>query len=181
MKSLVIVTFLALAAALGGCQTQPAPGVTVGPYGVTAPGVTVGPNGVTAPGVVVGPNGVSVPGVVVGPNGVAVPGMVAGPNGVAIPGMVAGPNGQIAAPGMGAPVAAGAALVPASFGVPECDAYAQRACNCSNAMVRPALCASASTSFQSWSTAVQASPIARDAIVAACGQAAAALTSTCGQ
>ena len=154
MRSGLTLVLAALAIFGAGCQ-QEAPN----PYGSAFPGMSVGPGGVMMPGMSVGPGGVQMPGISVGANGA-----------VQMPGF-----GVV--PGMTAAAAAG---VPASFGVPECDAYAQRACACANAMVRDTMCQSAAMQFQAWGAAVAATPMARDGIVMGCTQAAAALAATCG-
>ncbi len=74
-------------------------------------------------------------------------------------------------------VAAGGAAVPESFGVAECDAYAAKACNCSNAMLRPSLCQAATQSFASWRQ--MTNPAARTALGQGCAQAATSLASAC--
>jgi hypothetical protein len=162
------IVFTALAIFGAGCQQEAA-----NPYGTAYPGMSVGPGGVMMPGMSVSPNGaVQMPGISVGPNGA-----------VQMPGISVGPNGAVQMPGFGLPPGmpvAVAGAVPASFGVPECDAYAARACSCANATVRGAMCQAAATSFQAWSAAVAATPMARDGIVQGCTSAAASLAAACG-
>jgi hypothetical protein len=69
--------------------------------------------------------------------------------------------------------------VPASFGVTECDAYAARACTCSNAQIRGLLCSAAQTAFQGWQAAIGMSPATRDTIRQACDAAEQALRAAC--
>lgn len=78
----------------------------------------------------------------------------------------------------GTPVAAaGGEAVPESFGVAECDDYARKACNCSNAMMRPSLCQAATQSFATWRTMTH--PAARAALGQGCASAATSLASAC--
>ncbi len=145
--------------ALAGCGQE-------NPYGATGmpgyPGMSVGPGGVQMPGMSVGPGGVQMPGMFVGQGGVQMPGMSVGPGGVQMPGLAVG----TAAPAAGAP---------ASFGVPECDAYAARACGCANEMMRAPMCQAATMAFQGWA-AVAA--MARDTVVQGCNQAAQGLAAS---
>jgi hypothetical protein len=148
------ITTLFLAAAIGGFGCNPFAQDAPVPV-QTPPPMQVGPNGVAMPGVQINPNGVYAPGVQIGPNGVIAPGVQVGPNGVIAPGVVVGQGGVQVAPTPIAPPmpgVAGGLPMPASFGVPACDAYAARACNCNNAMMRPAMCQSATQSFESWRT-----------------------------
>lgn len=154
-------TGLFLLAVVGGCQQETPPMATA------YPGMQVGPGGVVMPGMSVGPGGVVMPGMSVGPGGVMMPGVSVGPG---VPGVPPG-FPMTAAPLAGAPT---------SFGVPECDAYAQRACACPNEALRATMCQAAGTQFQAWGAAVLATPAARDGIVAGCNQAAATLAATCG-
>jgi hypothetical protein len=89
------------------------------------------------------------------------------------------PTAPPAAPG--APAPAGGLALPESFGVEECDAYARRACNCRTEMVRAQMCSAASQAFETWRSAVNTSPMARDAIRQGCQSAAAGLVQTCGE
>ena len=156
----VAATLLALA--LAGCgQSQPQ----------LPPGYVMGPNGVPVPAA-------GVPGAPGAPG--AYPGMPAAPG---MPGVPA-PTDPAAVPGA-APAAPGvtptAGAAAPSIGVAECDAYAARACNCSNEAMRAQLCATAQTGMQGWQAAMAASPAARDTIVQACGAADTALRATCTQ
>jgi hypothetical protein len=164
MKIGIIVASVAtlLALALTGCgQSQPQ----------LPPGYVMGPNGVPVPAAGV-PGMPGVPGAVPGMPG-AVPG-VPDPN--AIPGAVPAVPGV---PPAVTPTAAPGA--PASIGIPECDAYAARACNCNNEAMRATVCASATTSMQSWQAAIAASPASRDTIVAGCSAAEQGLRAACTQ
>jgi hypothetical protein len=66
--------------------------------------------------------------------------------------------------------AAPAADLPASFGVAECDHYAQVACGCSNSLMQGPLCNGARQSFDAWRTALESAPTARETIASACAQ-----------
>jgi hypothetical protein len=157
----VAATLLALAlAACGQSQPQLPPGYVMGPNGVPVPAAGV-------------PGAPGMPGAYPGMPG-AVPGMPAAPTD---PNAV--PGAPPAAPAPGVTPTAGATAP--TIGVAECDAYAARACNCSNEAMRAQLCATAQTGMQGWQAAMAASPAARDTIVQACGAAETALRATCTQ
>lgn len=55
-----------------------------------------------------------------------------------------------------------------SIGIPNCDAYAQRACSCSNTMARPSMCSAARSSLQTFQRAIQAGGMTRDRANTSC-------------
>ena len=115
------------------------------------------------------------PGYVMGPNGVPVP--AAG-----MPGMPGKPDPNAVAPQPTPPAVTPTAAPGApSIGIPECDAYAARACNCNNEAMRAQLCSTAQTGMQGWQAAIAASPAARDTIVQACAAAETGLRAACTQ
>ena len=115
------------------------------------------------------------PGYVMGPNGVPVP--AAG-----MPGMPGMPDPNAVAPQPTPPAVTPTAAPGApSIGIPECDAYAARACNCNNEAMRAQLCSTAQTGMQGWQAAIAASPAARDTIVQACAAAETGLRAACTQ
>jgi hypothetical protein len=69
--------------------------------------------------------------------------------------------------------------LPPSFGIAECDAYAVRACGCSNAHMRGNLCSAVQTAFQGWQAAITMAPATRDTIRQACDAAEQALRAAC--
>jgi hypothetical protein len=104
------------------------------------------------------------------------------PGTAAMPGMpMPGMPATAAAPTEPAAVQPTAGATAPTIGVPECDAYAARACNCNNEAARAPSCQAATMSMQTWQTAVQASPAARDAIAQGCATAEQALRATCTQ
>lgn len=160
MKIGIIVAGVAtiLALALTGCgQSQPQ----------LPPGYVMGPNGVPVPAG-------GVPGMPGAPG--AYPGMPG-----AVPGMPGVDPNAVAAPPAVTPTAAPAAAGAPSIGIPECDAYAARACNCNNEALRAQMCSTAQTSMQGWQAAIAASPASRDTIVAGCTAAETGLRMACSQ
>jgi hypothetical protein len=119
------------------------------------------------------------------PSGGPVPGLPGGkepaPPVAPVPGL---PGGPLPPPPVGGgppplPAAGEPLSVPASFGVPECDRYAQIACGCSNTIFRPTLCESARVAFDAWRHALATLPSARNEIVQACTQLADTFAEQC--
>lgn len=164
MKIGIIVASVAtiLALALTGCgQSQPQ----------LPPGYVMGPNGVPVPAA-------GMPGM---PGQPGMPGMPGQP-GMPMPGMPGMPDPNAVAPQPTPPAVTPTAAPGApSIGIPECDAYAARACNCNNEAMRAQLCSTAQTGMQGWQAAIAASPAARDTIVQACTAAETGLRAACTQ
>jgi hypothetical protein len=129
------------------------------------------------PGYVMGPNGVPVPS--------GMPGMPGMPGAPGMPGMPTAPPGMptfdpnaIPVPPAITPTAAPGV---ASIGIPECDAYAARACGCNNEAMRAQFCPAAQLAMQGYQAAIAATPAARDTIVQGCAAAETGLRMACTQ
>jgi hypothetical protein len=162
MKIGIIVASVAtiLALALTGCgQSQPQ----------LPPGYVMGPNGQPVPA--------GMPGMPGAPGVPGMPGMPTAPY-PGMPGMPTVDPNAVPVPPAVTPTAAPGAP---SIGIPECDAYAARACGCNNEAIRAQMCSTAQTSMQGYQAAMAASPAARDTIVQACAAAETGLRQACTQ
>jgi hypothetical protein len=74
--------------------------------------------------------------------------------------------------------AAGSARAPRSFGVPECDRYARKACSCPDRILRERLCKDAHRSFGEWKK-IAAHEGMRSFVVQSCKQSIRSIAAAC--
>lgn len=101
------------------------------------------------------------------------PAPVASPVGIAPPSVAPPP---VAVAPVAPPAPPPGLAAPPSFGVPECDHYAQVACNCSSPTVRGPICSGLTQQFATWDRVLRGGA-SRGAIVEACRNLEASLLS----